>query len=95
MWVLILVALYSDVQRIILQCSSISKIWCHTCSSTDPIVGIATDIRATTTDTFTIFVGQGGGGGNGASITATVGVVEHLHSQLQVLVFTQIQDAHT
>ena len=42
-------------------------------SGGDPIVGIATDIRSVTDDTFTIFVGQGGGGGNGASITATVG----------------------
>ena len=43
-------------------------------STGDPIVGIATDIRSVTTNTFTIFVGQGGGGGNGASINATVGV---------------------
>ena len=43
-------------------------------STGDPIVGVATDIRSVTTNTFTIFVGQGGGGGNGASINATVGV---------------------
>ena len=42
-------------------------------STGDPIVGVATDIRSVTDDTFTIFVGQGGGGGTGANITATVG----------------------
>ena len=40
----------------------------------DPIAGIQTAIRETTTNTITIFVGQGGGGGTGANITATVGV---------------------
>ena len=40
----------------------------------DPIAGIQTAIRETTTNTITIFVGQGGGGGTGADITATVGV---------------------
>ena len=40
----------------------------------DPIAGIQTAIRETTTNTITIFVGQGGGGGRGANITATVGV---------------------
>ena len=39
----------------------------------DPIAGIQTAIRETTTNTITIFVGQGGGGGTGANITATVG----------------------
>ena len=42
--------------------------------SGDPIAGIQTAIRETTTNTVTIFVGQGGGGGTGANITATVGV---------------------
>ena len=40
----------------------------------DPIAGIQTAIRETTSNTITIFVGQGGGGGTGADITATVGV---------------------
>ena len=40
----------------------------------DPVAGIQTAIRETTTDTITIFVGQGGGGGTGANISATVGV---------------------
>ena len=39
----------------------------------DPIAGIQTAIRETTTNTITIFVGQGGGGGTGANIEATVG----------------------
>ena len=41
--------------------------------SSDPVAGIATDIIAATTNTFTVKVGPAGGAGTGAAVDAVVG----------------------